>query len=97
MSERAVRINENERRVLVFLAEGKYGFCDMMCFPFAPIMKQTWLDRKTVRRACRALARKGLAEYANALSTEDGEFAGAGYGCSDAGEKFIDSLKEPSP
>ena len=50
-----------------------------MCMPFAPIMNHTELDRKTVRRHVRALARKGYAEYFRGLCTEDGDFAGAGY------------------
>ena len=50
-----------------------------MCVPFAPLMAHTELDRKTVRRNVRALARKGLAEYFRGLCTENGEMAGAGY------------------
>jgi DNA-binding IclR family transcriptional regulator len=48
-------------------------------YSFARIADGTGLDRATVRRAVRALARKGLAEYAKALCDIDGRFAGAGY------------------
>ncbi len=50
-----------------------------MCVPFAPLMNHTELDRKTVRRNVRLLARLGLAEYFRGLWTEDGAPAGAGY------------------
>ncbi len=56
-----------------------------MCRPFAPIMDATGLDRKTVRRNIRALARKGYAEYFRALWTDGGEPAGAGYCITKAG------------
>ncbi len=56
-----------------------------MCVPFAPIIEDTGLDRQTVRRHVRALARKGLAEYFRGLCNEDGQPAGAGYCITDAG------------
>ena len=49
------------------------------CTPFKPIQDLTLLDRSHVRRAVRALARKGFAEYFKGLTTEDGDFVGAGY------------------
>jgi len=56
-----------------------------MCIPFAPIAIYTSLPRAEVRRAVRFLARKGLAEFHSGLSTEDGDFAGAGYCITPAG------------
>lgn len=50
-----------------------------ICTSFVWIMADTGYDRKTVRRCCRYLAKRGLAEYHRALWTEDGEPAGAGY------------------
>jgi hypothetical protein len=46
---------------------------------FASISRDTGLDRKAVRRACRFLARKGLAVYGRGLWTDEGEPAGSGY------------------
>ncbi len=66
-----------------------------MCRPFAPIMDATGLDRRTVRRNIRALARKGLAEYFRGLCTEDGDFAGAGYCITRAGRKLCDERCQP--
>ncbi len=58
------------------------------CSSFAPIEQITGYDRRTVKRHVRALARKGLAEYFRGLCTEDGEFAGAGYCITKAGQSF---------
>lgn len=52
---------------------------------FAAIGRRTGLDRATVRRAVRALARRGFAEYQRGLYTYEGRFAGAGYRITDAG------------
>lgn len=56
-----------------------------MCVPFRPIMDITLYNRRVVRVAIRALARKGFAEYFRGLTTEDGEMAGAGYCITKAG------------
>ena len=66
-----------------------------MCMPFKPLMDATGLDRKTVRRNIRALARKGLAEYFRGLWTEDGEMAGAGYCISCKGRELVDPACTP--
>ncbi len=64
------------------------------CTPFLPIQDITGYDRRIVRRNIRALARKGLAQYFRGLSTEDGDFAGAGYCITDAGRAAL-SVSEP--
>jgi len=63
-----------------------------MCIPFAPIVRGLKLDRASVRRSVRVLARKGLAEYYRGLWTEDGEPAGAGYCITPAGIKELSPL-----
>lgn len=77
-----------ERTVLEVLASGEDygGFC---YFNFAGICGKTGLDRKTIRRACRSLARKGLAEYGSALWNADGEVGGAGYCATPEGRKAV--------
>lgn len=65
--------------------EGGAYFC------FRVLQKETGLDRKTVRLACRYLKRKGLARFFAGLSTEDGEFRGSGYSATE------EALKTPSP
>lgn len=53
--------------------------------PFGPIERETGHPRQAVRRACRLLARHGLARYANGLWSDDG-LAGAGYGITKEGD-----------
>jgi hypothetical protein len=45
--------------------------------------------RTAVRRACRSLARKGLAEYHKGLWTMDGVPGGAGYAATMAGADLL--------
>jgi hypothetical protein len=59
------------------------------CYPFSSMVDGLGLDRKKVRRACRLLWRKGLAEFHVALCDDDGEFRGAGYCISQAGLDLI--------
>jgi DNA-binding MarR family transcriptional regulator len=77
--KRTVRLNENQRLCLVTMAEYLSECEEGHYMSFSPIIEKTRLDRKTVRRSIRALARKGYAEYANGLQDMDGEFRGAGY------------------
>ena len=59
------------------------------CATFASIVASTGMDRKTVRRHVRALARKGLAEYYRGLWDEDGNPRGAGYCITEAGQDWL--------
>ena len=70
-------MSDNEKRVLDFLRDQYNADAPYCCFDF--IKQHTTLDRKVIRRACRSLARRGLAVYGKGLWTEDGEMAGAGY------------------
>ena len=81
-------LNDDERKVLGTLAMAHCGGLDFAYLSFAPIVQDTGLDRKRVRRACRKLKRKGLAEYGKGLSTADGQFYGAGYCVTEAGVKL---------
>lgn len=72
-----MKLTPNERKVLAFLADN-YSL-DMGVYPFAPIMRETGLDRAAVRRACRSLRRKGLTEFHSGCWNYDGEPVGSGY------------------
>lgn len=71
-------MSPTETKVLQALvdADDYSGFCYLN---FASICADTRLERKQVRRACRSLARKGLAEFGKGLWTDEGEPAGSGY------------------
>ncbi len=78
-----MKLNADERVVLGALADigSDFGYLS-----FAGILARSELkDRKRIRRACRSLARKGLAEYGRALWNDDGP-AGSGYCATKAGE-----------
>ena len=72
--------------VLSLLAE---QCVDFGCLNFKTIKFHTGFDVKIVRRTCRSLKRKGLAEFHNGLWTEDGEPAGSGYCASPAGRAAL--------
>ena len=90
-----VTLNGNEVKVLESLVGASQPEGEM-CISFAWIMDDTKLDRKEVRKACRSLARKGLAEFYRGLFNDDGEVAGSGYCASRAGVALIESEEEES-
>jgi len=81
------------RKVLEYLDQHTYEDGEL-CVPFAPICESTRLSRARVRFICRALRRKGLAEFHSALWTEEGYPAGAGYCISKAGVKALEGILE---
>lgn len=83
------KINENEEKVLESLAELDEGYAKY----FRAIVKETGLELKIVRRSCRSLKRKGLAEFMRGLFNEDGETAGSGYGCTPEGHKVCEEIE----
>jgi hypothetical protein len=87
-------LNANEAKVLVELAS-RYSYEGFGYSGFTPISVETGLDRKAVRRACRSLARKGLAEFGRGLWTEDGEPAGSGYAATKQGAERAKDIPRP--
>jgi len=80
-----MKLNDNERKVLAALYNE-----DGICFSgFAFLMEETGLDRKAVRRSCRSLKRKGLAQFASGLWDEDGEPRGSGYAATKEGVEVL--------
>lgn len=90
MEKPQTKINENERKVLEYIAE-EY---DEMAYYFRGIVKHTGLELKQVRRACRSLARKGYAEYRRGLFNEDGMTAGSGYSATREGALIVRGCKD---
>ena len=86
-------LNPIERKVLTVLVAaagdfGHYSFAGIVAHARA---EHRWrLDRKQVRRACRSLARKGLAQFGSGLFTEDGEVAGSGYTATREGVHLVE-------
>ena len=82
-----IKINPTEYAVLEFLAAGWDG--DQNCYYFRGIVSALKLELKQVRRACRSLAKKGLAEYQRGLFDDEGRAAGSGYCATRAGAAYI--------
>ena len=81
-----MKLNDNERKVLAALNYNEDGICFS---GFAFLMEETGLDRKAVRRSCRSLKRKGLAQFASGLWNEDGEPRGSGYAATKEGVEVL--------
>lgn len=85
-------MSPNEKQALAALASA-YVESDGFCYlSFAGIASRSGLDPKLVRRTVRSLARKGFAQYCRGLWTEDGEVAGSGYACTQAGYKAMETV-----
>ena len=76
------KLNEKECTILELLSIE-------VCYGFAYLENVTGLSRSEVCRACRSLARKGLAEYHRGLFNDEGDVAGSGYCASRAGERLV--------
>ena len=88
-----MNLNANERKVMAFLAD-QFSSLDERYWPFDAIKQHVRLDRKTIRRACRSLKRKGLTEFRAGLWNDDGEPVGSGYGATKAGAEYFAQSKE---
>ncbi len=84
------KINENEQKVLLELST-IWGY-DENFYAFDQLANLTKLDRKQVRRACRSLAKKGLAEFGRGLMDDDGMVAGSGYAATKKGHDLISEI-----
>lgn len=92
------KISDRESKALAALVE--YYEEQYACF--STIASDSGIDQDRIRRTVRSLARKGLAEYAKGLWTEDGEPAGSGYRATKLGRELASSIapayrNTPSP
>jgi hypothetical protein len=87
-ASRPIKLSQRELCILETLDDAggpdNYGYLS-----FRAIASCANLDPKVIRRAVRSLARKGFAQYGKGLWTDDGELAGAGYCCTEAGHNFL--------
>lgn len=82
------KVNDIERKVLRVLAD-EYHPEEWSAYSFKGLTGQTKLELKDVRRACRSLAKKGLAAYERSLVDCDGMMAGSGYRATEEGAALI--------
>ena len=89
--DETVRLTEAELKVLMLLSEQHE---DYGCLDFKTIGSDTGLDDlKQVRRVCRSLKRKGLAEFHQGLWSDDGEPRGSGYCASRAARALHEKVR----
>lgn len=86
----APSLSERETKVLRALAEIYNDYDGGGFMGFKSIASITGIERP--RRYARSLKRKGLAEFCSGLMNDDGEFAGAGYGCTKRGYEIAAAL-----
>jgi hypothetical protein len=84
-------LREREQKVLSAL----HGLDEDFCFGFQTIMRETGLDRRTVRLTCRRMARKGYTAYHRGLFNDDGEVAGSGYAITSKGRDYLNTIGGP--
>lgn len=77
-------LTPNELSVLKVLRQARDSYLDFCYMDFRAICRRTKLNRATVRRACRSLARKGYAQYGKGLWNDQGTPAGSGYAATSA-------------
>lgn len=88
-----IKITDLEKKILTLLFQitSKDG---EMCVGFKYLSGVEYnLDVKAIRRGCRSLRRKGLAEFYHGLMNEDGEVAGSGYCISSEGNELAEELE----
>lgn len=85
-----VKPSKTEEMVLIAWdnCDPDYGY-----FSFSLIATKSGVEKHRIRRAVRALSRKGFLQFAKGLTDEDGEFRGSGYGLTQDGFNFLNNLK----
>ena len=87
-------MNKNQRKVLSCLVNARNDDCYYF-LSFEAIAQRTRLDRQSIRRGCRSLAKKGFARFEIGLWDDEGP-AGSGYGATPEGAKALQDLQEAS-
>lgn len=91
-------LSENQLKVLRDLAERYDSWGEGAVSSFKTMAEELKMDVRHVRLACRALARKKLAEHVKGLvfqhGPSEGMLAGSGYACTALGNEVIERMEE---
>lgn len=93
-------LSENQLKVLRDMAEryDETGYGEGEVARFKTMADELHIEERLVRLACRALARKKLAEHIRGLvfmqGEKEGMLAGSGYACTKAGFEVIQRMDE---
>lgn len=83
-----------DRHVLQIMEESRdrsYGRWEY-AFGLSWFVDEPWITKDMARAACRSLTDRGYAFYMRGLWNEDGYPAGAGYGITDKGAEYLETL-----
>lgn len=86
-------MSENQLKVFTLLAESYDSWHEGGVYYFRGIAKETGLEERLCRLACRALKRKGLTEHVRTVDQE-GMCAGSGYACTEKGNEVFKRMQE---
>lgn len=84
-----LKLSDNEQELIRAFAEVPPDHC----MGFKAIAARCSVPLPLVRRVTRALKRKGITRFEQSLFDDDGVPAGAGYGLTELGLKYLDILK----
>lgn len=62
---------------------------------FRSAAERSGVEHCKIRRAVRAISRKGLLQFEKGLWNDDGSLYGAGYGLTDAGREYLEKITDP--
>ncbi len=91
-------LSETQLAVLRDMSERYDTFGEGPVSSFKAMAEELKIDVRVVRLACRALARKKLAEHVRGLvytqGVNEGMLAGSGYACTQLGAEVIERMEE---
>lgn len=62
---------------------------------FASVSRRSSVEPYKIRRAVRAIARKGLLQFGKGLWDDEGSPRGSGYGLTKTGRAYLDTITNP--
>lgn len=86
-------LSENQLTVLKALQADYDSWGEGLVSTFKSLEKETGIEARLCRLACRALARKGYAEHTVAVN-QDCMPSGSGYVCTKEGNEVIERMEE---
>ncbi len=87
-------LSQNQLKVLMHLGACQAESEEGSGFYMRHIAKETGIEYRLVRIACRSMARKGLTEYTGPLFDDDGRVAGSGYRATPQGIEVFERVQE---
>jgi hypothetical protein len=87
-----IRLSTTETKVFKAWSETDRDFGYLT---FEATAQYSGIAKHRIRRAVRAIARKGLLQFGKGLWTDEGALYGSGYGLTDAGREYLNTITNP--